>query len=208
MKNQLIIGIITGLLIVFVFPSTLGQEDYTIQEGNKTQLFVFVNDTFALEDLNATVIPDTSRHEIGLRVNEGNYNSLIIGIVGIVGTVTSFLIGRHFQKKDTKFIIREMVKNMVEALNAYDRLKKVGAGKIAIREGKDPKIGADMVKVVNEFVKTFTMDAVLVYSEEKKLAMKKKFEKEILELGEGNEEKKAELEEKIRNLALDEDEKS
>jgi len=70
---------------------------------------------------------------------------------------------------------------------------------------RNPKRGADLVKIVNEFAKTFTTNS-LIGSKEQRIEEKKKLEKEILELGEGNEEK-AELKEKIKNLALDEDEK-
>jgi len=210
MKDRFFIGILTSLLIVIVFPATLGQEDNTTQVGNITH-YVSLNDTTTATNPDPSITPDTSRYAINQNVIQVQDSSIILAIMGIIATgaltIIGFLIGRHFQKKDSKFIVREMVKNMIEALNAYHRLSKVDDGKLALREGKDPKIGGDLVKVVNEFVKTFSMDA-LIGSKEQRLEEKKRLEKEIQELGEGEGKKKTELQEKIRKLALDEDEKS
>jgi len=133
---------------------------------------------------------------------------LILTLIIIPLVIGLFLlkVGSKIRRKDLKEDRRERA----ELDETKEHAKKIVRKDGEIKFRKDKKVVKDdgEVEVKDTFVAqqqvTFTIDA-LIGSEEQRREAKREYEKEIEELGEGHEMEKEELREKIRRLALDED---
>ena len=117
--------------------------------------------------------------------------------VGIVLAVFLFGIGILLNDRRLGKHSDKILENNVKLEKVKQGLKEK-PGEINFRPGDEP----GTAKAVATRKKTFTADA-LIGSKEQRIAEKRRLEKQIQELGDGEENEKAKLDEKIGRLELD-----